>query len=152
MILPDLINYRAALTLPLDAPRHSYVTPLIPNQPPIWLSPATKTASTMLKHISTCHHKFQGPQLVPTSSKAPTPVGSPSRTAPPLPTHPFSTLSNPPKSTATLPALHALLEEPMSNFTTQKTRRDATDSGHARGASRMTRPLLERRRRLSQGR
>lgn len=110
---------------------------------------SNKTASTILRHISTCNHKSQALQSVLTGSKTPTPVGSPSRTAPLRPTHPFSTLSNPPKSTAALPAPHALLEEPISSSTTQQTRRDATDSGHARGASRMTRPSSERPRRLS---
>lgn len=108
-----------------------------------------QTASIIPELISKCNHRLRGPPTVPTRSKAQTPVGVPLRTALPLPTHPFSTASYPPRSTAAQPAPHALLEEPMSFSTTQKTKRNATDSGRARGASRMTRPSLERRRRSS---
>ena len=119
---------------------------------PIQCCPSsTQAASFIPKLMSTCNRHLRGPQPITTRSKAPNPVGSPSRTAPPHPTHPFSTASNPPKSTAALPAPHALLEEPMSYFTTPETKRDATDSGRASGASQMTRPSLERGRRLSQG-
>lgn len=109
-----------------------------------------QTASIIPELISNkCNHRLRGPPTVPTRSKAQTPVGVPLRTALPLPTHPFSTASNPPRSTAAQPAPHALLEEPMSFSTTQKTKRNATDSGRARGVSRMTRPSSERRRRSS---
>ncbi|KAL8649375.1 MAG: hypothetical protein Q9226_005600 [Calogaya cf. arnoldii] len=60
-------------------------------------------------------------------------VGSPSRTAPPPHTQLFSTASDPPRSIAALPALHALLGEQMSYSTIQKTKRDAMDSGRASG-------------------
>ncbi len=113
---------------------------------------ARPSTSTIPKLTLTCSYKPPRPQSIPMRTKAHTPVGSPLRTAPPRPTHPFFTASNPPRSTAARPALPALLEEPMSCFTTQKTKPDVTDSGRARGVSRITRPSLERRRRLSPGR
>lgn len=114
--------------------------------------PSTMIASILPQLMSTCSHQLQSPHSVPTLSKAPTPVGSPSPTAPPLPIHPFSTASNPPESTAALPARHALLEERMSSFTTQKIKPDTMVSGRAKGVSRMILHLLGRGRRLLQER
>ncbi len=131
-------------------------------EPPSALHAQRYSASHLTLHVLqpqpihkltlTCNHKPPRPQSIPMHTKAHTPVGSPLCTAPPRPTHPFFTASNPPRSTAAQPAPPALLEEPMSCFTTQKTKRDVTDSGRARGVSRITRPSLERRRRLSPGR
>ena len=114
--------------------------------------PSTKIASILPQLISTCSHHLQSSHSPPTHSKAPTPVGSPSATAPPLLIHPFSTASKPPRSTAALPAPHASLEEPTLSFTTQKLKRDTMVSGRARGVSRMMLNLSGRGRRLLQGR
>lgn len=119
-------------------PRGTFSSP-----PPSWKSsniapPPTKQLQSSF--ISICNHTLRAPQSVPTRFKAPAPVGSPSLTAPPLPIHPSSTASNPLRSTAALLALHAWLEEPMLSSTIRKTKRDMTDSGRARGASRTTQP------------
>jgi len=99
-------------------------------------------------HARCFNHKLIVPPPVIARFRAPTPVGSLSRTARPLPTHPSSMASSPPRSIAGLPAPRASLEEPMSFSMTQQTKRDATAFDRVRGVSRMTRRSSARRRKL----
>lgn len=135
---------------------HSHTHPYVLNITPLtpvhyYHASSNYVGPIILNLISTCTHKLKCPQSFQTCSKAPTPVGWPSRTAPLLPTQLFSTASNPQRSTAALHVLHALLEELMLYFTIQRTKRDAMDSGRVRDVSRIMQASLERGRRLSQG-
>ncbi|KAJ6062849.1 hypothetical protein N7446_006969, partial [Penicillium canescens] len=98
------------------------------NKPTPWLSSKRK-------------HKFKDPRLV--CRKAQTPVGSLSRTATVLHTHPFYMESNPQRFTVGLPALRVLPEEPMLCSTTLQSKRDAMDFARARDVNQIMRTLPE---------
>jgi hypothetical protein len=105
------------------------------NKPTPWLSSKWK-------------HKFKDPRLV--YPKAQTPVGSLSRTATVLHTHPFYMESNPQRFTVGLPALRVLRGEPMLCSTTLQSKRGAMDFARARDVNQIMRTLPETGKRLLQ--